>query len=344
MQPTADEQIRFLVRLQRLLDEGLFVASYKFALLLALADLSVENGDDTGAPLILTEASIAEKFIQYYWRQAVPYPRSVDARILQQNTGKQAAILNFVRAARGKYGDSLPAMMNQPGWRSLVREVATVVRVMPLRKLQTVGRERLEFLYGNAGANGTIELKAGVAYCFRKFHSLTTDLVRGAWVRFVRQQNMEILGETADLDEFLFGSDRTSLAAVRPVLMDVQRGTCFYCGAALKALNTEVDHFIAWARYPVDLGHNCVLADRACNSKKRDRLPAFNHLAAWTERNAQFGDQIRDELDERGIVTELDASNQVAHWAYAQAEAAKALTWLRGDEMVALGSDWRRLF
>ena len=51
MQPAADEQIRFLVNLQRLLDEGLFVASYKFALLLALADLSVEYGDDTGAPL-----------------------------------------------------------------------------------------------------------------------------------------------------------------------------------------------------------------------------------------------------------------------------------------------------
>jgi hypothetical protein len=44
MPPTPDEQIQFLVKLQRLLDEGLFVASYKFALLLALADLSIEAG------------------------------------------------------------------------------------------------------------------------------------------------------------------------------------------------------------------------------------------------------------------------------------------------------------
>ena len=63
MQPTADEQIAFLVKLQRLLDEGLFVASYKFALLLALADLSVENGDDSGAALVLSVEMIAEKFI-----------------------------------------------------------------------------------------------------------------------------------------------------------------------------------------------------------------------------------------------------------------------------------------
>jgi hypothetical protein len=44
MPPSSDEQIQFLVKLQRLLDEGLFVASYKFALLLALADLSIEAG------------------------------------------------------------------------------------------------------------------------------------------------------------------------------------------------------------------------------------------------------------------------------------------------------------
>ena len=182
-----------------------------------------------------------------------------------------------------------------------------------------------------------------MAYCFRKFHGLISDLVRGAWVRFVRQQNKDILGETADLNEFLFGSERASLAAVRPVLMDLQRGSCFYCGSALKAVNTEVDHFIAWARYPVDLGHNFVLADRACNNKKRDRLPAIGHLAVWTERNEQFGDQIRAALQERGIIAELEASNQVARWAYSQAEAANALTWLRGDEMVALDAKWRNL-
>src|ERR1035437_9635067 len=97
MAPTSDEQIRFLVNLQRLLEEGLFMASYKFALLLALADLSVESGDDSGAPLTLTTDKIAEKFIQYYWRQAVPYAMSSQARILQQNTGKQAAIVNILR-------------------------------------------------------------------------------------------------------------------------------------------------------------------------------------------------------------------------------------------------------
>jgi len=93
----------------------------------------------------------------------------------------------------------------------------------------------------------------------------------------------------------------------------------------------------------VDLGHNFVLSDRACNGKKRDRLPAIVHLAAQTERNERFGGQIRESLEERGFIAEIEASNQVAQWAYAQAESANALTWLRGDEMLALDPAWRNV-
>ena len=121
MPPTSDQQILFLVNLQRLLDEGSFVASYRFALLLALADLCIENGDDSGAPMAVNTADIAEKFITYYWRQAVPYPSPVETTVLRQNAGKQAAIVNAVRDARAAYGDSLPNLMkNMSAWRPLV--------------------------------------------------------------------------------------------------------------------------------------------------------------------------------------------------------------------------------
>jgi hypothetical protein len=123
--------------------------------------------------------------------------------------------------------------------------------------------------------------------------------------------------------------------------MDIQSGRCFYCRSALTPANTHVDHFVAWARYPVDLGHNFVLADGKCNNQKRDRLPACEHLAAWVERNSGFGGQIADALKERGIIAELAASNRVAEWAYGQTEAGGGLTWLKADQMVPLASDWR---
>jgi hypothetical protein len=111
-----------------------------------------------------------------------------------------------------------------------------------------IGPERLDFLYQNTETGTTIELLPGVAYCMRKFHPMLSDLVRGAWVRYVRQQNLDILGETTDLNEFLFGSERAALATVRPVLVDLQHGGCFYCRMPLTAANTHVDHFIPWAR------------------------------------------------------------------------------------------------
>jgi len=206
-----------------------------------------------------------------------------------------------------------------------------------------VGQRHLDFLYENTGAGSRIVLRPGVAYCFREFHALITDLVRGAWSRYVRQQNLAVLGEATDLNEFLFGSERISLAVVRPVLLDLQDGRCFYCHAPLAPTNTHVDHFIAWSRYPVDLGHNFVLADGSCNNQKRDRLPACEHLEIWAERNARCGEQIGQALRERGIMSEVGASDRVAHWAYAQTEAAGGLTWLRRDEMVPLAVRWREL-
>lgn len=44
-----------------MLADGQFTASYKFALLQALADLAVERGDDSGDAMIVPVAAIAEK-------------------------------------------------------------------------------------------------------------------------------------------------------------------------------------------------------------------------------------------------------------------------------------------
>jgi len=68
-----EQQIKFLSNLQRLLAEGSFVSTYKYALLLSLADLRVEHGRDDDAPLEIPTRRIGEKFAEYYWRQCAPY-------------------------------------------------------------------------------------------------------------------------------------------------------------------------------------------------------------------------------------------------------------------------------
>ncbi len=49
--PSPEAQLAFLAKLQRLFAEGEFTATYKFALLIALADLAVECGRDDGNAL-----------------------------------------------------------------------------------------------------------------------------------------------------------------------------------------------------------------------------------------------------------------------------------------------------
>src|SRR5262249_54113538 len=101
--PTPEEQVQFLRNVQRLLAEGLFVASYKFALIHALADLAVLRGEDTGAPLDLDTKDIAAKFVELYWRQSRPFQIRGESSdlVLQQNTGGQAEIISHINETPG---------------------------------------------------------------------------------------------------------------------------------------------------------------------------------------------------------------------------------------------------
>jgi hypothetical protein len=179
-------------------------------------------------------------------------------------------------------------------------------------------------------------------YCFRKFHDLVTELAQNAWVRFVRSLtlNRPLLGETVDLREFLFGCDRNNLTTVRNVLRDVQGGRCFYCEGRI-GRDGAVDHFIPWSRYPLDLGHNYVLADGRCNGNKGDRLAFHGHLRRWCERNQQPA--MTELFASRTLLHDLDLTRRVALWAYSQAERAQANVWTEGrDGLVALDPGWRR--
>ncbi len=224
-------------------------------------------------------------------------------------------------------------------WHQLVRQVDRVIRVMPLWKLQTVGRQSFDFLYQNRMTGNAIELRPGVAFCLRRFYPLVNDLVRGAWARYVRENNQPILATAADLSEFLFGSERANLASARTLLKDSQEGKCFYCARPLSGV-THIDHFIPWSRYPADLGHNFVLAHCSCNLSKGDKLAASEHLNGWVERNRLQRTFLAEEFDRRKIIHNLDASEKVASWSYSQAAGAGALAWLRGDLLVHVEPSW----
>ena len=339
--PTERQQLEFLGNVQRVLAEGQFTATYKFALLMALADLSIELGDDSGDSLEIPSRVIAEKFIEYYWRQAAPYEGSS----LSQNTGRSAAVLNKIESVRSRVNGSLyAAKRNREEWRKLITAVNQTVRDQPLWKLQTLGSQRNCFFYQNEVGADSITLLPGVASCFRKFHAVVSDLVQAGWVKYIRQHNKKELGASVDLHEFLFGAERSSLAAARTILRDIQKGACFYCRRTIQDSHGEVDHFVPWARYPLDLGHNFVLAHAQCNRNKSDTIAAEVHLEKWVERNSGHGLELAAAMQEHRIICDLDATRRIARWAYSQTASTKGLTWMERKTLVPLGREWEALF
>jgi len=213
---------------------------------------------------------------------------------------------------------------------------------MPLWKLQTVGTERLDFLYDNVDGGTSIQLKPGVAWCLRAYYGLVTELVRGAWLRFIRRHNPG-LEAGADLGAFLFGSERADLSPYVPVLREVQRGECFYCERRLVGEGAAVDHFVPWSRYSVDLGHNFVLAHTTCNGRKSDLLAAERHLERWVERNQRMGHHLTNAFGEAGLPADLDGSVGVTRWAYAQTARANGQVWAHGTQLEHLSGSWSAL-
>jgi hypothetical protein len=339
---TDSVQLEFLTRIQRVLSEGLFVASYKYALLLSLAELSVEKSPARDGTLHIELDELADRFITLYWRQVAPFGGNA---MLAQNAGRQASVINKIAVLKAS-APTLAAARNNRRWPQLVREVGRLLVQMPLWKLQLVGKERLDFLYEEKLVDGGIVLRPGVAACFRMQFRVVQALVQTAWLSFVQRLplNRLALGSMTDLAEFLFGAERNGLKAIAEALSDLQGGLCFYCGTKIRDVG-DVDHFIPWSRYPLDLGHNFVLAHSTCNQDKRDMLAAPGHLERWVNRNDTKASTLSQIFEAARFPFDGDASLSVAEWAYENAERAQALVWVRcRGETPRLTEAWRDCF
>ena len=342
--PTAEEQLAFLGSFQRLLDEGSFTSSYKFALLHAIADLCIVKGEDGGGQLKLSTADIAEQFIRLYWPQVRLFGTRDENGILSQNTGPQAAIVREVAEQHACYQGSLTKLeRSDVDWRQVRNTVEVTVKRMPLWKLQTVGSERLDFLYENMDSGAHVLLKPGVAYCFRVFYPMVVDMIEGAWSHFVRRRNPQLLGNDADLRSFLFGAQRASLNKYRDLLREVQRGRCFYCDKDIRRSAGDVDHFIPWRLVAWDLGHNFVLAHQGCNSSKSDLLAAEEHLERWTKRNLTRREELETRFDESNVPYDLPTSYKLAHYAYSQVYRNGGQVWVQARERRLLSPNWESI-
>jgi 5-methylcytosine-specific restriction endonuclease McrA len=344
---TDESHVGVVLQLQRLLEEGEFTATYKFALLKSLADLCLELTPAPDETLTLTVRAISERFIEYYWRQSLPYRHQA---VLQQNPRRQAYVISCILAAQRAH-KSLDALRRDEGqWTKLVADVADNIERYPLRLLQRLpGGIDAAFLYdppagrpaGRQAFRGSITLKPKVAGAFRAFHSLIVSMVESGWIRqlLAIKQNRPVVGDVEGLTEFLFGSERETLAGFGDVIRELYGPECFYCSRRLGA-GEQLDHFIPWSRYPADLGHNFVLACGECNRRKADSLASMRFLERWWQRTVEDANALARALDSRNLPHDVSRSMGVVKWAYGRAQTSSPSLWDGGRSYTALPGDW----
>lgn len=332
--PTHQEQLKFLKHIQKILQSGTFTSTYKFALLISITRLAIEQGQDTGAALRLDYLDIAEKFIDLYWKQSLPFQfNQYEPFTIQQSTGKQAKIISEIQIAQQQYKTIAAARRDATFWLKLRKSVADTVKRMPVVYLQNLNGQTFEFLYCLNDSQKFLQLLPKVMYCLRQFSEIIEELCQKRWIDFVRlnKQNLVVLDGLPDLDEFMFAPNRSQLGQVANFLLDLQECQCFYCGKSLKNNKYAVDHFIPWSLCPADTGHNFVLADDKCNSQKSNYLASKDFLNQWLERNHLHDQLITQEISQLGFLTDIQRSHRVADWAYQQAIENEYLVWLGGN-------------
>ncbi len=299
-------------RVLAVLDQGSFSATYKYALFMAILDLTIEKTTAGGPPTSITTRELAEEIVELYWPHASPYEPV--GRVLRQGGGHvdhQAEIVGAIARFRQEVAGApeelhFRARLARPAaYERLVRFVEWKLIEMPIPRLQVMGRDEDRFLYEyswdqsikrapvsayQAGTPGAFDnrllLRPGVAENLVRLNGVLRPILQREWAVMVASMNG--LPE-ATLETFLFGAERIPLDPVRQPLRELQSNRCFYCEGRIEGA-CEVDHFIPWARYPDNGLDNLVAAHGRCNSNKRDFLAAADHLERWRQRGRDHGD------------------------------------------------------
>jgi 5-methylcytosine-specific restriction endonuclease McrA len=274
---------------------------------------------------------------------------SRDARIVTRIAQFKAEI------ARSRATSLTQARLASPArYDALLAHVEQVLIEMPLPRLQLTGRTRDEFLYRigwDTDITGTelrryfrgqpstfdnrILLGPGIAEALAQLNGVLRPLIQQSWTLKVAQLNHL---QDAELHDFLFGEERAALQRVRAPLVELQRGRCFLCQAPFTG-SAEVDHFLPWARVPLDNLENLVAAHPRCNQAKRDFLPALTHVDRWAGglRKQRVLDRIEEFARKCTWPSNPPATLGVARSIYRQLPE-NAMLWLRTDEFVERGS------
>lgn len=338
------------------LETGRRTATYKLATLMALLDHCVEHmPDDPGGTLIVPVSALAERVLELYWLQVLPF----DGGELKQTTQPVASILRQTVGLReaagvGTRGVALAVVQVQApkAYAAAVSSIALTLAQQPLSRLQHVGAERRAvFLYDDSWMHpdltrrqltdqgGALTLHPGVATALARLSGLLKLAIEVLWVDEVRRWNKHLAAHVPDIAGHLFDRDRISLNPAREALRVGFGSYCFYCHARVGP-SAPVDHVLPWSRVGLDGLANLVLACPGCNGDKGSTLPAPALVEAAAGSDRIVLEQLAEGLS---WPTQYDRMVRAARGLY-RGQPPGSPVWIRRNQAAAVDfvipDDW----
>ncbi|MDP1792576.1 MAG: HNH endonuclease [Acidimicrobiales bacterium] len=338
-------------RLLRIIDEGRRTATYKLALLSALIDAAATHPGETE----IGTRELAALVVDIYYPQTrffVAYDGI--ERELRQISAKGSPVLRAMLRLRLQ-GDTAGCRSAADARRRVPDEYEralnhvedTFVRY-PIPLLQVVGSQSRPFLYEVDWPEGTtvaslrregrdrLRFMPGVPDRLVVLGPLLRPLIELHWVRDVAKWT-GVSTQDEQLRTHLFGTDRVTFpSGIRDGLSLLQDGRCFYCDERLVRA-PQVDHFLAWARWPNDAIENLVAAD-GCNGFKSDHLAAPAHLERWMHRVQSSSDDLAEIAESARWLSDGGRSSALVTSTYTHVPPGTPL-WVAGREFVDADRD-----
>jgi 5-methylcytosine-specific restriction endonuclease McrA len=336
---SAESQIEFLQKIQSLFEDSSFSATYKFALLITLANLAIELGNDQEQELTIPSEKIAVRFSELYWPQIKEYSSGREVGVLYQNNGTQAKIISILLDIQNQTGiDSYSDILAHPIWTRRLNSIIATIWNNPVFYLQ---EDENQFIYTYSNKE-SLTLTNEAHLCLRKFNEYIIQYAKNGWMTHLKTnaKNQGTLNTDSDLESFLFGASRETLIQLRPLLMNYQNGKCFYCSKNIKTNSkADVDHFIPWKKYSRNLAENLVLSCPSCNRSKSDMLAAKIHLEKWLI-EAVNNPQRNNEIHVLGFLSDRECNRRIASWAYQNAAIGSSNGWVTYQQFELINQDY----
>lgn len=341
-------------RLLRIIDEGRRTATYKLALLTALIDAAASHPGQTE----IGTRDLAAFVVELYYPQTRMFvAHDGIARELRQISAKGSPVLRAMLRLR-LHGDAIHCRSAAEVKRRLPDEYELALRHVedtfvryPIPLLQVVGTKSRPFLYEVDWREGTsaatlrrqgrdrIRFMAGVTERLVVLGPLLRPLIELHWVRDVAKWT-GVATQDEQLRTHLFGANRVGFPTpVRDGLSRLQNGRCFYCNEVFTRA-PQVDHFLAWARWPNDAIENLVAAD-GCNGLKSDHLAAPRHLEHWMKRLVSRSGDLGELAESTRWLSDGRRSSALVTSTYTHVPPGTPL-WLAGREFVDADRDHLR--